>query len=371
MNLSAVIEDLVEDRGLDKDQVISVVCQGILAAYAKKYPDETFSVSFNRKSGEVEVFTEKKVVSSLSNNKVEISLKKAKAINPKAKINSMVSVPFDGKIGRVEILVAKQVIANKIKELEQSVVYEEFKDKEGLIISGVAHKKERAGLVVKIGDVLALLPKENLIPNENIHMGHPIKVLLKEVLPVSRGDYQLILDRASAEFVKKLIAFEIPEVFEGIVEIKKIVRIPGYKTKAIVFSRGKDIDPVGTCIGVGGARIKPILKELGQEKIDLIEWNDSIEVLIKNSLKPADIDRVELLGEDKAVVWLTQDQRSFAIGKMGQNILLASRLVGLSLQLQDINPLAEQSSFVASEEEGEVVLEKSNVGGDKQADGEE
>jgi len=360
VNLSEVIENLVEDRGLNKDQVVSLVCEGILAAYAKKYPDENFSISFNRKTGEIEVFVEKKVVSSVSDSRAEISLKKAKVIDPKAKLKSIVGVPFEEKIGRVEILVAKQIIANKIRELEQSAVYDEYKEKEGMIISGIAHKRERAGLVVKVGEVLALLPKEGMIPNESVHIGHPIKVLLKDVLLVARGDFQLILDRASAEFVKKLIEFEIPEVFEGIVEIKKIVRIPGYKTKAIVFSRGKEIDPVGTCIGVGGARIKPILKELGQEKIDLIEWNDSIEALTKNSLKPADIDRVELLDGDKAVVWLTQDQRSFAIGKMGQNILLASKLVGLNLQLQDVNPLGELPSVAAPEG-----LEK---GGEKEKD---
>ncbi len=351
MNLSDVIENLVEERGLDKEQISYVICEGLSAAYSKKYPDVDFSVLFNKKSGAAEVFAKKIVVSSVSDADKEISLRKAKAINSKAKSGMVIEVPFDGSIGRIEILVAKQVIANKIKELEQSVVYDEYKDQQGSIISGSIHKKERGGFVIKVNDVMAILSRENVIPGENLIVGHPVKVLLKEVLSVARGDYQLILDRTSADFVKKLLELEIPEVFEGLVEVKKIVRVPGYKTKVIVISKGKDIDPVGTCIGVGGARIKPILKELGREKIDIIEWTDSPEDLVKRSLKPAEIDRVEIIDNRVATVWLNQDQRSFAIGKMGQNILLASKLVGLDLQLQDVNPFGELPDSTEKEEE--------------------
>lgn len=340
MNLADVIEGLVDERGLNKDQVVDVVCQGVLAAYQKKFPDLKLEVSFNKKNDQAEIFIEKEVVSSVHDSGKEISLRKSKAYFPKSSLGDLIKVPFEEKIGRIEILVAKQFIATKISELEQAAVFIEFKDKKNSIINGVVYKKERAGTVVKVGDALALLPRENSIPNENLHIGHPVKVLLKEVLEFARSGYQLILDRASSEFVKKIISLEIPEVFEGVVEIKKAVRIPGYKTKIIVISHGKDIDPVGTCIGFGGARIKPILKELGREKIDLIQWSDSLETLIKHSLKPADIDRVEILDGGKAIVWLDQDQRSYAIGKMGQNILLASKLVGLDLQLQDAHPVS-------------------------------
>ena len=349
MNLFDVIENLVEERGLDKEQISHVVCEGLSAAYSKKYPEVDFSISFNKKTGAAEVCSKKTVVSSVSDANKEISLRKAKSINPKAKDGMIIDVPFDGSIGRIEILVAKQVIANKIKELEQSVVYNEYKEQQESIISGTIHKKERAGFVVKINDVMAILPSENVIPDENLIIGHPIKVLLKEVLPIARGDYQLILDRTSPDFVKKLLELEIPEVFEGLVEIKKIVRVAGYKTKAIVVSKGKEIDPVGTCIGVGGARIKPILKELGREKIDIIEWTDSLEDLVKRSLKPAEIDRVDIVDNKVATVWLNQDQRSFAIGKMGQNILLASKLIGLDLQLQDVNPMGGISDSTETE----------------------
>ncbi len=344
MNLIDVIEGLVDERGLDRESVISAVCEGVLAAFQKKFPDTPLKVTFNKKAGELEAFVDKTVVATAKDSDTEISLRKAKVIDSKAKVGDIIAVPFEHKIGRIEILTAKQIIANKIRALEQSVVYNEFKEKEGSIISGTVYKRERAGFAIKIGEATALLPNENLIPMENLKAGLPIRALLKEVLSVAHGDYQLILDRGSAEFVKKLLEIEIPEVFEGMVEVRKIVRIPGYKTKALVSSNNKDIDPVGTCVGVGGARIKPILRELGQEKIDLIQWSDSAETLVKSSLKPAEIDKVSVEGDGRATVWLAQDQRSLAIGKMGQNITLASRLTGLDIQLQDV--VGDESSSI-------------------------
>jgi len=336
VNLSSVIDGLVEERGLGKEEIILAVCDGVLAAFNKKFPEAKLEALYNKKLGEVEVFAEKEVVTSVDNENSQISLRKAKVIDTKVSLGDFIKVPFEHEIGRIEILTAKQFIANKIRGLEQSVTHKEFIDKKGTIVSGVLHKKERDGLSVKLGEVLAILPVENFIPHEVLKVGHPVRALLKEVLPVSRGDYQLILDRASSDFVQRLIEIEIPEVFEGIVEIKKVVRIAGYKTKMIVASNNSEIDPVGTCVGVGGVRIKPILRELGQEKIDLIESTESLESLVKNSLKPAEIDKVEIIDNEKALVWLAQDQRSLAIGRLGQNISLASKLLDLDIQLQDI-----------------------------------
>ena len=359
VNLSDVIEGLVEERGLDKEKVVAIVCEGIQAAYVKKYPGIEFLTSFNKKTGNLEVFTEKTVMTSVEDDDFDITLRRAKLINPKAQIGDVLNVPFEEPIGRIEILLAKQLIANKIRELENLAIFNEFQDKKDTIINGVVHKRERDGYVVKIGEVMALLPKENSIQGEALRIGHPIKALLQDVLPVARGDYQLILDRASSDFVKKLLELEIPEVYEGLVEIKKIVRIPGYKSKALVASSSRDIDPVGTCVGVGGSRIKPILRELGQEKIDLIEETDSLETLVRNSLKPAEIDKVEIIDEERAIVWLAQDQRSYAIGKMGQNILLASKLARIEIQLQDLAPQGTESLalFADSEESGDQVQE--------------
>ena len=335
MNLSDVIETLVDERGLDREQVIEVVREGIMTAYSKKYPELALRVKYNTHTGVMEVFVDKEVVSSVADKATQISLRKARTLKPAAAVGDEIGEPFEEVIGRIEMLAAKQMIATGIRQLEQQGVYNEFKEKEGEIVNGRVHKRERAGFVVKMGETMAFLPRSCSIPEEALRVGYPVRALLKEVLPASRGDHQLILDRASSDFVQKLLELEIPEVFEGMVEIKQVVRIPGYKSKVVVSSNSKDIDPVGTCVGVGGVRIRPILKELGQEKVDLIEHDEDLETLVATALKPAEIDKVVVdESAGSATVWLAQDQRSFAIGKQGQNIALVSRLTGLHVQLQ-------------------------------------
>lgn len=332
MRLQDVIEELVEERGIDKSELASIVCEGMLAAYAKKYPDLSLKIEVDKQTGELLPLVEKEVVSSVEDDDMQVSVKKARYIDSKLVLGDKVWVPFDGTIGRIEILRARQVIASGIKKIEAEVVYQEFKSREGEIVMGIVHKCERNGTVVKLGDVQAFLPRSLSIPGDKCVVGFSIRALLKEVLTEPRNDNQLVLDRSSEQFVTKLFELEIPEVFEKLVEVKKIVRAPGYKTKMIVVSNDPNIDPVGTCVGVGGSRIKPILKELGSEKIDVIPLSDSQEVLVKNALKPAQISSVEIVGS-VAHVWLDDEQRSLAIGRMGQNIALASRLAGVDIQL--------------------------------------
>lgn len=342
MNLFDVIEELVSERGLDRDTLANIICEGMLAAYERKYPDLTLRAEYDQKTGDVRVFIEKQIVSSVEDPEIEISVKKARALDKDAAEGNSIWIPFDGTIGRIEILRARQVIANNIRKIESSAVYNEYKDKQGEIIHGTIHKCERGGAVVKVGDQLAFLPKSAMPSGDKCIVGYPIRALLKEVLEEPRNDYQLILDRSSELFLQRLFELEIPEIFEKLVEIKTIVRSPGYKTKMIVVSNDPNIDPVGTCVGVGGSRIKPILKELGMEKIDVIPWFESKEMLVKQALKPAQVDRVELMDNDKAAkVWLDEDQRALAIGKMGQNISLASRLTGVDIQLVQKEPAAQ------------------------------
>jgi N utilization substance protein A len=333
VNLTEVINKLVEERGLDRNLLNTIICEGMLAAYVKKFPEIEFAVDYNKKTGEIEVKSKKMVVSSVEDENKQISLRKAKNIDPDININDEIWVPFEGKIGRIEILKAKQVIADKIRSVESDIVYKAFKDKENTIVLGTVHRCEKAGALVKLQDTLAFLPSSLMIPGDKCIVGYPIRALLKEVLKEPRNESQLILDRKSPEFLKKLFELEIPEVYEKLVEVKKIVRSAGYKSKVAVITNDPNIDPVGTCIGVGGARIKPILKELSGERVDIIHWNDSIEALVKDALKPAQIDRVEIIDNKIAKVWLDEDQRSVAIGKMGQNISLASQLSGVDIQL--------------------------------------
>lgn len=334
MNLIDVINEIVDEKGLDKNVLGQIICEGILAGFEKKYPTSEFKVDYDKKNGQIEVKIKRDVVAAVEDEINEISLRKAKTFNPDAALDDEIWVPFEEKIGRVEILKARQVIATRMKDVESEAVYKAFIAKEGSIIIGNVHKLERSGASVKIQDAIAFLPKENFIPGEKIVPGYPIKALLKEVLTAPRGDYQLILDRASVDFLKTLMELEIPEIFEKIVEIKKIVREPGYKSKVLVSSNDQNIDPVGTCIGMAGSRIKPILRELAGEKIDIIAWGSSVEDVVRDALKPAEIIKVEVdKGSPIAKVWLNEDQRSVAIGRMGKNITLASKLVDLEIEL--------------------------------------
>jgi len=333
VRLSDVISSLVEERGLNKDTLKSIICEGILAAYQKKYEGIPLRAAHDEKTDEIAVEVQKEVVSSVQSEVAQISLRKARHINKALEVGDVLWIPFDGKIGRIEVLKAKQVIASRIRAIEALAVYNEFKDKEGTIVHGVIHKCERAGWAIKLQDTSAFLPKSLSIPSEKCVVGFSIRALLKEVLEEPRNENQLILDRASDLFLRRMFELEIPEVFEKLIEIKKIVRSPGYKSKVAVVSHDPNIDPVGTCVGLGGARIKPILKELGGEKIDVVAWTENTESLVASALKPAAVDRVQMVSDTEANVWVAEDQRSLAIGKMGQNIALASRLTGVSISL--------------------------------------
>lgn len=334
MKLADVIDELVEERGLKREALGAIVCEGMLAAYQRKYPDLVLKAEEDSITGDLVVLVQKTVVASVEDEYSQISLKKARNIDKDAALDAYMWLPFEGAIGRVEVLRARQIIASRIKQVEAQVIYDQFKDKRGQIVVGAVHKAERNGVSVKFGDVYAFLPYSLSIPGERFVVGYTVKALLKEVLSEPQGDSQLILDRVSAEFLEALFALEIPEVFEKLVEIKKNVRSPGYKSKVAVFSHDRNIDPVGTCVGVGGSRIKPILKELGGETIDVFLWSDILPLFVKNSLKPAIIDRVEMNADNTtARVWLNEDQRPFAIGKGGQNILLASQITGVTIQL--------------------------------------
>lgn len=332
MKISNVIEELVEERSLEYGVIADIICEGLLAAYKKKYPEANIKVNLDRKRDEVSISVEKTVVNAVQDDLLEISLRKARTVHPESSLGQVVEVPFEGPIGRIEILKAKQVIAQRIRNIEAAAIYKEFKEKEGTLVVGTIHKAERNGVTVKIGDTLAFLPKSLMIPGDKCIVGYTIRALLKEVLPEPRNDNQLVLDRSSTDFLLRLLELEIPEIYEKLVEVKKVARIAGYKSKVLVVSHDKNIDPVGTCIGFGGARIKPILRELGTEKIDVIGEKDSPEAFVIDALKPAEVKRVAIEGKSVRV-WVNPDQRSLAIGKLGQNIRLASELTGLEIHL--------------------------------------
>lgn len=331
--LNKIITELVDEKGLDQTELRHVIQEGLLAAYLKKYPDAVLRVSVDDNDEELRVEVEKEVVSKVEDPLQEVSLKKAQHIKKNVKIGSKLWLPFEEPIGRVEILKARQIIATMLKDIEARGIYDAFKDKQGSIVQGVIHKHEQTGTLVMLQDTLAFLPKSLSIPGEKYVAGRPIRALLKEVHQEYRSNGQLILDRASGDFLRCLLELEIPEVYDNLIEVKAVARRAGYKSKVIVAQNDPNIDPVGTCIGVGGSRIKPILKELGGEKIDVFSWSNSRDELVALALRPAEVNRVEVVEDQKARVWVSDDQRALAIGKMGQNIGLASDLLDLEIEL--------------------------------------
>lgn len=342
MNLSEVIRSLSEERGLDPRVIEGIICDGVLSAYEKRLPGVELRASFDRASGEVVIAVKRHAVTHVVDLEREILIEKARRLVPGAVVGDEVWVPVDAKIGRIEILKARQVIASKIKEVEVREIYEAFKGRVNTIVHGVVYKSESSGTLIKIQDTLAFLPNSLSIPGEKLVVGHTIKALLKEVLEDPRGKNQLVLDRASEQFVCELFALEIPEVFERTIEIKKIVRSPGYKSKLLVVSHDLNVDPVGTCVGVGGSRIKPIIKELAGEKIDILAYSPVSEDMVKAALKPAKIGRVEIVKAGVAKIWVDEDQRSLVVGRSGQNIMLASRLLNIDIILVGKNEMREQ-----------------------------
>ncbi|MBI2353379.1 transcription termination factor NusA [Candidatus Dependentiae bacterium] len=331
--LNKIIAELVDEKGLSQFELRNVIQAGLLAAYEKKYPGLTFKVTIDDKKDLLLVEVEKQVVSKTEDSLRELSLKKAQHVKKNIEVGDFLWLPFEEPIGRVEILKARQVIAAMLKDIEARGVYEAFKDKQGAIVQGVVHKHEQNGTLVLLQDTLAFLPRSLSIPGEKYIAGRPIRALLKEVHKEYRSNGQLILDRSSGDFLKCLLELEIPEVYDKLIEIRTVARKAGYKSKVIVAQNDPNIDPVGTCIGVGGSRIKPILKELGGEKIDIFSWSNSKDELVALALRPAEINKVEMVDDKKARVWVSDDQRALAIGKMGQNIGLASELLGVEIEL--------------------------------------
>jgi transcription termination/antitermination protein NusA len=347
--LHNVISELVDEKGLKKSDLNEIIKEGILAAYLKKYPQAILRIDFDR-AGAVIVESEKTVVTEPEDELTQISIRKARFIKKGVQLDETMWIPFEGTIGRVEILKAKQVIASRIRDVEATNVYNEFVDKQGTIVHGTVHKCENSGTTVMLRDTLAFLPRSLSIPEERHVAGRPIKALLKDVYADYRTGGQLILDRASGDFLVKLLELEIPEIYDKLIEIKGVARQAGYKSKIIVASNDANIDPVGTCVGVGGGRIKPILKELCTEKIDVISWVNSKEELVKNALRPAEVNRVEIV-DGQANVWLSEDQRAFAIGKMGQNIGLAAQLLDVNINLISSGSSEKSSVFEESDED--------------------
>jgi N utilization substance protein A len=326
--LITVIEQIGREKGINSQLIIGAVESALQTAARKRFGGtENIQVQIDPKTGEIQVVSIKRIVEQVENSGEEVALEDARKMDPEAELGDEIGALIDvGDFGRIAAQTAKQVIFQKVREAEWDVVYKEYVDRVGDLVHGVILGHERRDYLVDLGKTEAILPAKEQIPRENFRRGDRIRAFLLEVRPSSKGP-QLILSRSHPLFVSKLFKTEVPEIYEGIVEIKEVVREPGDRTKIAVASKDQAVDPVGACVGMKGSRVQSVVRELRGEKIDIIPWSEDVRVYIAEALSPAVVERVGVNEEEKsALVVVTDQQLSLAIGKKGQNVRLAAKL---------------------------------------------
>lgn len=338
------MQAIESDRKLSKEIVIDALQEALGKAFRKhiEIPDALVRVDINDKSGDIKVYQQRTVVETVEDDELEISLKDAKAIKEDYELGDLVDTEVSiANFGRAAVILAKNVMKQKIREAEKQVVYDEYCDKVEDMVIGIVESVEEKFAVVNIGKTLALMPKNQQIPGERYRDGEHIRVVITEVNKETKGA-QVIVSRGDATLVKRLFEKEVPEIYQGIIEIKAIAREAGERTKMAVYSNNENIDPIGACIGPRGARVQVIIDELGGEKIDIFEWSEDVTELIKNALAPAEVLAVIPNEERKngLLVVVNDTQLSLAIGKKGKNARLAVKLTGSKIDIKSESDMA-------------------------------
>lgn len=334
----AAMQAIETDRKLSKEVVVDALQEALAKAFRKhiEIPDALVRVDVNEKSGDIKVYQQRLIVENVEDDELEISLEDAKRVNQELELGGVVEEEVSiADLGRAAVILAKNVMKQKIREAEKLVVYEEYCDKVEEMVMGTIESVEEKFCVVNIGKTLALMPKNQQIPNERYREGEMIRVVITEVNKETKGA-QVLVSRGDATLVKRLFEKEVPEIFQGIIEIKAIAREAGERTKMAVYSHNENIDPIGACIGPRGQRVQVIIDELGGEKIDIFEWSEDVTELIKNALSPAEVLAVIPCEERKGglLVVVPDNQLSLAIGKRGKNARLAVKLTGNKIDIK-------------------------------------
>lgn len=336
-NLSRMIEQIGKDKGIDKQLVINAVIQGMLVAARKKWGTyREIEAQYNEDSGEVELFEFKEVVADedFIDEEVEIKLSEALELDPEAQITDSIGAKLDtSSLGRIAAQTAKQIITQKVRDAEREIIFNEFEERKGEITSGIARRVERGAIVVDMGRTEAYIPPREQIPGEVYKPGDRIQGYIADVRQTTRGP-QIIMSRADERYLMKLFEIEVPEIYDGIVEIVSASREPGQRAKVAVYTKDSTIDPVGACVGMKGSRVQNIVQELRGEKIDIVKWDEDPTRFVCNALAPAEISKVFVDDEDQAMEVVVPDhQLSLAIGKRGQNVRLAAKLTRWKLDI--------------------------------------
>jgi len=356
------ITQLSAEKNLPKEVVIATVEAALVSAYRKDNfaTNQNISVKINPTTGKVQVWAEKTVVEQPSDSRREISLDEARRVKPDTQVGEAIEIEATPRnAGRIAAQTAKQVILQRLHEAEHSAIFEEYAGKEGDIIAGLVQRIEPRQIFIDLGRTEAILPAVEQVPTERYRVGQRLKVYLLEVVQSTRGP-RVVVSRSHPDLLRRLFELEVPEVFNGIVEMKSIAREAGYRSKVAVAARQEGIDPVGCCVGMRGIRIQNIVSELNSEKIDVVMWDKDVSVFIANALSPAQILSVELNDEGGvATVVVPDKQLSLAIGKEGQNVRLAAKLTGWRIDIKSASAaeaerVAEAKPLAEAEEEARV-----------------
>lgn len=363
--LIIAMDELEKEKGIKKEYLLEAIETALVTAYKRNFDSaENVKITMDKETGEIHVYAEKDIVEKpedIENSKLQICLEDARKINKKLEVGDKAEIEQVPKnFGRIAAQTAKQVIVQKIREASRNFLFDEFNERKGEIVSGIVQKADGGIVVLDLGKLEGVMPVKEQIPTEKYKVNDKIRAYILDVERGIKGAPQVIVSRANNDFVRKLFELEIPEIYEGLIEIKGVSRDPGNRCKVAVYSQNENIDPVGSCVGQKGIRIQNIINELNGEKIDVIEWSEDPAIYISAALLPAEVMAVDVKPEEKfAQVIVRDDQLSLAIGKSGQNARLAARLTNWKIDIKSESQFREMLAKL-NEEQAEAQEEPSN-----------
>ncbi|WP_167629845.1 transcription termination factor NusA [Listeria valentina] len=363
---------LEHDKGISRDVIVEAIEAALVSAYKRNFNQaQNVRVELNLENGSIRVFARKDVVDQVFDSRLEISLEEAHELNPVYKVGDVVELEVTPKdFGRIAAQTAKQVVTQRVREAERGIIYDEFIDREDDIMTGIVERQDSRFIYVNLGKIEAILSQNEQMPNETYRPHDRIKVYLTKVEKTTKGP-QIFVSRTHPGLLKRLFEMEVPEIYEGIVEIKSVAREAGDRSKISVYTADPEVDAVGACVGPKGARVQAIVNELKGEKIDIVEWSDDPFTFVANALSPSKVLDVIVNEEEQATTVVVPDyQLSLAIGKRGQNARLAAKLTGWKIDIKSESVAREMGIYPREEtpvqETEETIVEENNVSEDEE-----
>ena len=337
------LKDLEKEKGITVDVLLEAIEAALLSAYKRNFGSlQNARVHINRETGDFKVFTQQVVKEQVEDQRQEITLEDAQKIDTKYELSDIVETEVTPRnFGRIAAQTAKQVVVQRIREAERNIIFEEFANREGDIVTGIVQRIEQKNVYIELGKTEAILAPSEQMPGEDYRQGSRIKVYIIEVRKTTKGP-QILVSRTHPGLLKRLFEMEVPELLEGVIELKGVAREAGARSKIAVYSKDDNVDPVGACVGPKGMRVQSIVSELNGEKIDIIKWNTDPSKFVASSLSPAKVVAVEIWEEEKVARVIVPDyQLSLAIGKEGQNARLAAKLTGWKIDIKSESQMRE------------------------------